>query len=936
MNLLLQRDDRSPRTRNLAVLLLCVVCLVTGSIGFGRKIVQERPHDGISWKEDSGALPVAGVVEKDGPGWLAGIRSGDLLAAVEGKPIGGMVDLQEILWEIEAGSPAVYSVIRAGESREFSVPVLSVPATPSIYSYLALVGLFFLLAGMVVFLRLPSEPAALVFLFMGLGQYLVLVYSPTGRADWFDWLLYWGDLIGRLFTPALVFHFALTFPGGTALRRRRLYPIYLPATLLFLVNLILVGFGFVLRFSDPLAVMRIKDRVELLLVAAFLLAACGRFLFSYLKASDSQSRDQLRWVGSGSALALLPFILMYLVPRGLGFPVAGLWELSAIPMVLLPLFLAAAITSYRVVELEFFLKKGIRFLSFSFFVIAVFLAASIALTALFGPFLVAPERAGTLMAAVTAVLLVAPVRHLSNSLVDHMFYSSKYDLRRKLQGFTRELSSIHDLADLVGAFTDRVRKSLEVEELLVLVRLETGFRFQPVRSRDRSTEMDWDGSAWQAELLRDDFLEGNFPRFGKNFTLLVPMRVRGKVTALLALRGKGERGPVPREDRELLVSLCGQMAGSLESARLHGELADRIQEIDRLRQYSDGILESSQIGIMVVGPEGKIRAWNEAMTRIYGLERAQGVGRPAAEVLPLDLLRRLGLFETALNQDREQRLSRYPLTGIDGTRMLVNVTASRLAPRAGGTGGTVLTFDDVTAQARMHEELARRERLAAVGLLAAGVAHEVNTPLTGIASYTQMLLSGGSNRHEERRMLRQIEAQAFRASEIANRLLDLARSGGDLHEVVAINPLIGETLTLFGPQVRSRCVEVERNLAENLPGVVGNRSRLQQVFLNLLWNSVEAMPEGGRIQVTSRLCAGEILVEVKDSGVGIAPENLSRLYDPFFSTKRERGGTGLGLSVSYGIVQEHGGRLEVESREGTGTDFKVFLPARQAEVLQAG
>jgi signal transduction histidine kinase len=184
-------------------------------------------------------------------------------------------------------------------------------------------------------------------------------------------------------------------------------------------------------------------------------------------------------------------------------------------------------------------------------------------------------------------------------------------------------------------------------------------------------------------------------------------------------------------------------------------------------------------------------------------------------------------------------------------------------------------------------------------------------------------------------MLKQIEAQAFRASEIANRLLDLARSDGDLHEIVPVNSLVRETLALFGPQVRGKRIEIEADLAE-LPDLIGNRGRLQQVLLNLLWNAVDAMPDGGRIDVSTRRRGREVCIAVRDSGVGIPAEVLPRLYDPFFSTKRRRGGTGLGLSVSYGIVEEHGGRFEVDSEPGGGTDFRVYLPCVTARARQAG
>jgi signal transduction histidine kinase len=185
-------------------------------------------------------------------------------------------------------------------------------------------------------------------------------------------------------------------------------------------------------------------------------------------------------------------------------------------------------------------------------------------------------------------------------------------------------------------------------------------------------------------------------------------------------------------------------------------------------------------------------------------------------------------------------------------------------------------------------------------------------------------------------MLQQIDSQAFRASEIANRLLDLAGSDGDLHETVGIGEVVEETLALFGPQIRNRGIRLETRIVADGLAVVGNRGRLQQVLLNLLWNAVEAMPDGGSLEVSVGRQGTEAFIEVRDSGKGISEENLSRIFDPFFTTKRGGGGTGLGLSVSYGIVEEHGGRLKVESRSGTGARFTVRLPTVAATVRKVG
>jgi hypothetical protein len=273
------------------------------------------------------------------------------------------------------------------------------------------------------------------------------------------------------------------------------------------------------------------------------------------------------------------------------------------------------------------------------------------------------------------------------------------------------------------------------------------------------------------------------------------------------------------------------------------------------------------------------------------------------------------------------RVYRSSLRTRDGRRLLVNLTQSVLRDQDGSPRGRVITVDDVTEQVLREQELQRREHLASIGLLASGIAHEVNTPLTGISSYAQMLLRERAAEDPDYPILKKIEQQAFRAAGIAASLLNFSRQRDSDYQSLDVADVIRDTLGLFEPHVRGRRIEVVRDLEEGLPRVNGNRGRLQQVLMNLLLNAVDAMPEGGTLTVAARAASGRVRVEVRDTGIGIPPEHLDRIYDPFFTTKPRGKGTGLGLSVSYGIVKEHAGTLVAESAPGEGARFVVSLPA---------
>jgi signal transduction histidine kinase len=211
------------------------------------------------------------------------------------------------------------------------------------------------------------------------------------------------------------------------------------------------------------------------------------------------------------------------------------------------------------------------------------------------------------------------------------------------------------------------------------------------------------------------------------------------------------------------------------------------------------------------------------------------------------------------------------------------------------------------------------------------VAHEVNTPLTGVSSYTQMLLGMIPETDPKHALLQKVAKQTDRASNIVGNLLNFSRAGsaGEFTEL-DLNKVIDDTLQLLEVQLRRSQVELVKNYERGLQPILGNAGKLQQVFTNLILNARDACLSKGRIEITTRTTEDGVRVEVADNGTGILPENLSKIYDPFFTTKEVGRGTGLGLAVSYGIVQEHVGEIDVESTVGEGTTFRLTFPVAQS------
>ena len=230
----------------------------------------------------------------------------------------------------------------------------------------------------------------------------------------------------------------------------------------------------------------------------------------------------------------------------------------------------------------------------------------------------------------------------------------------------------------------------------------------------------------------------------------------------------------------------------------------------------------------------------------------------------------------------------------------------------------------------MQVRVAQAERLASVGMLAAGVAHEVNNPLGGILALTALTLEDLPADHPDRHNLEVVVHQTERCRDIVRGLLDFSRQSDVAMQQLDVNTVLQETLALVTQQSAFFNVEIEPHLGPDLPPVTGDRSQLQQVFLNMLVNAVQAMSERGRLTITTLACQGrEVWIRIADTGCGIAPENIERIFDPFFTTREGGRGTGLGLAIAYGIVTQHHGHIDVESTVGRGTTFTIRLPAAQ-------
>jgi PAS domain S-box-containing protein len=934
--------------RTVVPVLTALLLLVMGIANIVQRATSNEVEDGVLWVERSAGI-VAAEVSDGSAAERAGVRAGDVLLAVDGEPVQSSDAVLSLQLRAEAGDRHRYTLLRLGTREVADVAMEPIPSgAGALYYVLAAVGIFTLLVGAVVRTRRPFDQATLHFFWLAVAFFGTFTFSFTGRFDRVDWFFYWADVVALLMVPPLFVHFALVFPersqtrGYTAMLARWLPVIYLPAAVLALTRITaLMRAG--VHPDYFVRLIALLDRLELLHLAVFLAAGLIVLLRALGRVRSVTSTRQLRWIVWGTTLGALPFAIGYALPFALGVTPSLPMELSAIPLAFIPLAFASAIVRYRLMDVEVILKRLLVYTA----VLAAIAAIYVVILRTSSDYFVQSEDEHRWMiaflATVIVVLLAKPVKEAVQSGIDRAFYRDRYDYRRALVAFARDLNGDLDLNRLADRLVSRVKDTFVVDRIALLLATEQG-DFEPLRAAGfegvipRLSAASGIGgrlAAAQAVRLDDPLAVGRFTAEEVEFWrdagiyYMVPCVSNDAVNAVFAL-GRRETGePLTSEDLGLLTAVAGQAATAIENGRLYRQLHLKASELDRLRTFNENILESLDDGLLVVGLDDRVIRWNQALERLYGIARAEALGQP------IDQLFDAGFIEAvrAARHDVPSgtTLFRIPLVARGpraDARVLVNVTMVPLQAVVGASGqsGTIVILEDITERALLEEQLRISEKMASLGLLAAGVAHEVNTPLTGISSYTQMLLENADPADPRTKVLEKIEKQTFRAARIVNGLLTLSRpNAADAAEraPVDLNGVIADVLSLLEHQLDKGNIKVRRELSDQPVTVLGYEFKLQQVFLNLLLNARDAMPRGGWLTLSTRIENGDAVAEIADTGAGIPSEHLARIYDPFFTTKATGQGTGLGLSITYGIVREHEGEIHCQSAPGQGTRFSL-------------
>jgi PAS domain S-box-containing protein len=921
--------------------LLTVAAIVFAVLNFQQRSRFIVPDDGVTWVDTTNGVSAWHVVPSS-PADRAGIRQGDLLESIRGVAIHRATDATRVLWRVGPWSDVRYGIRRNGGLLQ--IPLVTEPqANPSsIENYLRLTALLYLFIGLFIFVRRWSAPRAIHFYIFCLASFVLYSFHYSGKLNSFDWTVYWSNVVALMLQPALLVHFALVFPE----RRARVWPQLLgvysvPAALLALHLFVATA---MLDFLPSMSSRDFLATLDLFYVGVYFLFAAAIFMASYLRAPSGVLKQQLKWVTAGTFAGIFPFFLLYVVPR-LVTAVPQPWmKLSVFSLVLIPLSFGYAIIRYRLMDVDIIFKRGLAYTFATAGAVAVYFAAIAVIGELSheawptGP-------VGAVLAVVVAAFLFQPLREWVQARLDHFFYRDRLDYRRTLIEFGRALTNEVRLEPLLSSALDRISQTLLVDRLAVFLEdsSEPG-RFLLSRSMGVPTNtfldlsfLDPSRPAFERGVL---FLESGrtaaeetpavretIEKLGLNY--FIACRFRDRTVAVLGLGKTVDGDYLSSDDLELLSTIAGYVAIAIENARLYESLEQKALQIERLKDFSENIVESLKIGVLTTDLENRIESWNPQIEELLAVPRAEALGRKLEEALPSDLALEIA---TRAADAHTSGIYKLRIKTRVGRESVVNASIAPLLGKDGAHLGRLILLDDITQRVRMEDQLLQNEKLTSLGLLAAGVAHEVNTPLAVISNYIQMLGKQIPTDDPKQKTIERIVKQTFRASEIVNNLLNFSRTGSAEAAEVDLNSVLEETLTLVQHPFKTARVNVLKNYAQTLPPVLGSTTRLQQVFLNLFLNARDAMPGGGMLEVRTAAYNGSIEVEVTDTGSGIPAENLHRIFDPFFTTKSTGKGTGLGLSVSYGIIKEHAGKVDVRSTPGKGTSFRLEFPAAKKVV----
>ncbi|MCK4889193.1 MAG: GHKL domain-containing protein, partial [Candidatus Aminicenantes bacterium] len=753
-----------------------------------------------------------------------------------------------------------------------------------------------------------------------------LIFSPTGAYNFSDFVFLFLDRLCFILFPALLLHYSIFFPVRSAIFKRIrskiiFISIYIPPVILLFLYVYFL-FSSMINPTTGIVILVINyfRNLSLIYFSFYLLISLGIFVNSTLRMIRDIGQKRFLMPLAGLSVSIPSMVILNLInpEPGLSFMLyPGLFLIT-----LLPISVTYFLSNKKYRDIENIIRRTL-FLSFIlFFIFGVFffLGFNIEENKLVGIF-------WSVLAIITAGLLFRPIEGTIQEYFEKFFLKGTFHFRRKLKDLIQSLRSERDLVSLSKNFLETINNGFQLKESNLIIYLKKNiFIYFPENKKVLFSKK------FLNELLKNENLvftnKSNFERLypkdfrvmrEKEFYQFLPLKTQDRLIGFVAFGLKTDNSYMTVEDWELLYGITRSLTLSVENASLYSELESQFNEINLLKEFNENVIENINMGLVVLTKLNLIKTWNSFMELKFKQQASKVINKKALKVFGNKLWK-----EIYKNKSISRTLPNVEVD-IQDIRLILNIHISPLIDNIGKTIGTILVFEDVTENILMQQQLVTSEKMASIGLLSAGIAHEVNTPLTGISSYCQLILSDPDN-PENISLVTKMQEQIERANRIIRTLLDFSRQKGENPLELDPGKLLTESISLIEYKLKKKNIKLSKDI-KFASTICGFSTRLQQLFINLLINAIDSIDHNeGNISVQGEEIDSHFVIRIIDNGSGIEEKYLNKLFDPFFTTKEEGEGTGLGLSIIYNIVEEHYGKIFVESEEGEGSTFTLIFP----------
>lgn len=617
--------------------------------------------------------------------------------------------------------------------------------------------------------------------------------------------------------------------------------------------------------------------------------------------------------------------------------------------ILFSLVVAYAIASRKIMEVGIFLRRAIAYVVLTAYLLALYGLVWWLVSTVFTPFLtVGKQPLAHVVAAVVIAFAMAPARGISQSLADRLFIGTRrLDFRSTMNEAAAILKSVTTLQDLLQRFAKTIAGAVATDSVFILLPDQHGFSQQYPRpiseagssivalSKDQPTiaylethpeplvldelhrmrhTPELEAVEKQMRSLHIAVAMGIFSREHLAGVMLLGRRLSGRIYGSV--------------EQNALRVLCGQLAIAIDNAQL-------FTEVQNAKIYNEILLQNLTTGVIAAGADGRITVFNNEAEQITGSKSQNLLDRPIDDLPDAigDLVR-----ETLHSENRPENRELI-LDSAEGS-VVVRASSSIFHGQQGEMLGVLVVLTDITALKRLELQIRRSDRLASLGTLSAGMAHEIKNPLVSIKTFAQLLPERYQDSDFRETFSNLIGHEIDRIDSLVNQLLRFARPAKPLLRPVHVHTVLEKSLQLVGHRLYQKEIKLTRSWQADVDTIRADADQLEQVFLNFFLNAMDAMKRGGEMVVSTEIRPAEewvaavtgtngdvheiLRITVRDNGEGIRSEDIPHVFDPFFTTKDY--GTGLGLSVVHGIIQEHSGQIEVESELSKGTAFHILLP----------